>query len=44
LTLAYQEQQPDRSSALKRVAALRRLSRAGKLALIARAGRTRVAS
>ena len=34
LTLAYQEPQPDRSSALKREAALRRLGRAGKLALI----------
>jgi len=35
VTLAYQERQPDRSSALKREAALRRLGRAGKLALIA---------
>jgi len=35
VTLAYQECQPDRSSALKREAALRRLGRAGKLALIA---------
>jgi predicted GIY-YIG superfamily endonuclease len=32
--LAYQEPQPDRSSALKREAALRRMRRAGKLALI----------
>ena len=35
VTLAYQEQQPSRSSALKREAGLRRLGRAGKLALIA---------
>lgn len=35
ITLAYQEPQPDRGSALKREAALRRLGRAGKLALIA---------
>jgi len=35
VTLAYQERQPDQSSALKREAALRRLGRAGKLALIA---------
>jgi putative endonuclease len=34
VTLAYQEQQPDRSSALKREAGLRRLGPAGKLALI----------
>jgi putative endonuclease len=34
VTLAYQEHQPDRSSALKREAALRRLGRTGKLALI----------
>src|SRR5206468_8703725 len=34
VTLAYQELQPDRSSALKREAALRRLGRAGKMALI----------
>jgi putative endonuclease len=34
VTLAYEESQPDRSSALKREAALRRLGRAGKLALI----------
>lgn len=33
LTLAYQERQPDRGAALKREAALRRLSRAEKLAL-----------
>ena len=36
LTLAYHERQPDRSSALRREAAIRRLGRAGKLALIAR--------
>jgi len=35
LVLVYQESQPDRSSALKREAALRRSGRAGKLALIA---------
>jgi predicted GIY-YIG superfamily endonuclease len=35
VTLVYRERQPDRSSALKREAALRRLGRAGKLALIA---------
>ena len=35
LALVYQESQPDRSSALKREAALRRSGRAGKLALIA---------
>jgi predicted GIY-YIG superfamily endonuclease len=35
VTLAYHERQPDRSSALKREAALRRLGRVGKLALIA---------
>jgi len=34
VTLAYQEQQPNRSSALRREAGLRRLGRAGKLALI----------
>src|SRR6185436_9099364 len=34
VTLAYEERQPDRSSALKREAALRRLGRTGKLALI----------
>jgi putative endonuclease len=34
VALAYQERQPDRSSALRREAALRRLGRAGKLALI----------
>lgn len=32
--LVYQESQPDHSSALKREAMLRRLGRAGKLALI----------
>jgi len=32
--LVYQEDQPDRSSALRREAALRRLGRASKLALI----------
>jgi predicted GIY-YIG superfamily endonuclease len=36
VTLVYRERQPDRSTALKREAALRRLGRAGKLALIAR--------
>jgi putative endonuclease len=35
VTLVYQERQPDRSSALRREAALRRMGRAGKLALIA---------
>ena len=39
--LAYQEQQPDRSNALKREAALRRLGRAGKLALIGTSRSTR---
>jgi putative endonuclease len=34
VALAYEERLPDRSSALKREAALRRLGRAGKLALI----------
>ena len=34
VTLVYQEPQADRSSALKREAGLRRLGRAGKLALI----------
>ena len=34
VTLAYQERQPSRSSALKREAGLRRLGRAGKLALV----------
>ena len=34
VALAYEERQPDRSSAQKREAALRRLGRAGKLALI----------
>lgn len=33
LALAYQEEWPDRSAALKREAAIRRLSRAEKLAL-----------
>jgi putative endonuclease len=33
LTLAYRELQPDRGAALKREAAIRRLSRAEKLAL-----------
>lgn len=33
LALAYQERQPDRGAALKREAAIRRLSRAEKLAL-----------
>jgi len=44
VALVYQECQPDRSSALKREAALRRLGRAGKLALIAprRTRRSRV--
>ena len=36
LRLVYREEQPDRSSALKREAALRRLGRPGKLALIGR--------
>lgn len=35
LALVYQEPQPDRSRALKREAALRRMGRAGKLGLIA---------
>lgn len=35
VTLVYQERQPDRSKAQKREAALRRLGRTGKLALIA---------
>ena len=34
VVLVYRERQPDRSGALKREAALRRLGRAGKLALI----------
>ena len=34
LSIAYHETQPDRGSALKREAALRKLGRAGKLALI----------
>jgi putative endonuclease len=38
--LVYQERQPDRSAALRREAAVRRLSRAEKLALVRR-GRTR---
>ena len=37
--LAYQESQPDRSSALKREAALRRMGREYKLALIDRTRR-----
>jgi putative endonuclease len=43
VTLAYEESQPDRARALEREAELRRLGRAGKLALIAAAaaGRTR---
>jgi len=35
--LVYQEAQPTRSAALKREAALRRLSRSGKVALVRRA-------
>ena len=35
--LVYQEHQPDRPAALRREAALRRLSRAAKLALVRRA-------
>jgi len=35
VTLAYEERQPDRSSAQKREAALKRLGRADKLALLA---------
>jgi putative endonuclease len=35
VALAYQESRPDRSRALKREAELKRLGRAGKLALIA---------
>lgn len=34
VAVAYEERQPDRSSAQKREAALRRLGRAGKLALL----------
>ena len=34
VTLAYQEEQPDRSAALRREAAIKRLSRAKKLELI----------
>jgi putative endonuclease len=37
VSLVYQERQPDRSSALRREAELRRLGRGGKLALIAAA-------
>ena len=33
IALAYQEELPDRGAALRREAAIRRLSRAGKLAL-----------
>ena len=36
VTLAYHERQPDRSRALRREAAIRRLGREAKLALIAR--------
>lgn len=36
ISLVYQERQPDRSSALRREAALRRLGREGKRALINR--------
>ena len=36
ITLVYDECQPDRSRALAREAALRRMGRAGKLALIAK--------
>ena len=36
VTLVYQEGQPDRSSALRREAALRRMGRAAKLTLITR--------
>jgi putative endonuclease len=44
VTLVYWEGQPDRSRALKREAALRRLGRSGKLALIVsvRVGETAV--
>lgn len=38
VTLTYRELQPDRSSAQKREAALRRLGRVGKLTLIASQG------
>lgn len=38
VALAYEEAQSDRSSALKREAALRRMGRVGKLALIASQG------
>ncbi len=37
--LVYAERQPDRSAALRREAALRRLSRRAKLALVRRGGR-----
>lgn len=37
IRLVYQERQPDRSAALRREAALRRLSRAEKLAFVRRA-------
>jgi predicted GIY-YIG superfamily endonuclease len=40
VTLAYQETQPDRGSALRREAALRKIGRAGKLALIDDSGTT----
>jgi predicted GIY-YIG superfamily endonuclease len=40
VTLAYQEIQPDRGSALRREAALKKLGRAGKLALIDGSGIT----
>ena len=36
--LAYREPQPDRGSALKREAALKKMGRAGKLALISSSG------
>jgi putative endonuclease len=36
--LVYEERQPDRSAALRREAALRRLSRADKLALVRASG------
>jgi putative endonuclease len=38
VTLVYRERQPDRSRAQKREAALRRLGRSGKLALVAAQG------
>ena len=40
LELAYQEEQPDKSAALRREYAVKQLSRGGKLALIARGGVT----